>query len=407
MKIRNKNKPFALTHQSPAVLAVTALIAITLIFTGCKQPEKPKTPEPPAPTPKHTVTFNVAGEGGTLKATVDGSEISPGNNVEQGKSVTFTAEPNAGWQVAGWTGVTATPPNSKTVTLSNVTGAANVTVKFKFADKTYTVDGISFTMRIIDAVTNGSVGHDDYDKNKPHTVSLNAYRIGETEVTQELWQKVMDNNPSYFSATPESSEKQEKRPVEKVNWYHAIAFCNKLSKKCNLESCYTVTVSGTPVDFDTLIFDDIPISDNDDWNKAVCNWTKNGFRLPMEAEWEWAAMGGTDNKWAGTNNESELKNYAWYDVNSGFKTHQTAKSLANGYRLYDMSGNVAEWCWNRYKDETPEDGQDPIGPDSGKDRVIRGGGCINNAKDAGRAHRLKFEPDKPSQFIGMRLACRP
>ena len=407
MKIRNKNKAFTLTHTRAAVLIITALIAITLIFTGCKQPETPKTPEPPAPTPKHTVNFNVAGEGGTLKATVDGSEINTGNNVEQGKSVIFTADPNDGWQVAGWTGVTATPPNNKTVMLSNVTGAANVTVKFKFADKTYTVDGISFTMRIIDAVTNGSVGHNDYDKNKPHTVSLSAYRIGETEVTQELWQKVMENNPSYFSGYPESGEEQEKRPVENINWYHAIVFCNKLSKKCGLEPCYTVTVSGTPVDFDTLIFNDIPTSDNDDWNKTVCNWTKNGFRLPTEAEWEWAAMGGTDNKWAGTNNESELKNYAWYNVNSLFKTHQAAKKNANGYSLCDMSGNVVEWCWNRYKDETPEGGKDPIGPDSGQARVVRGGGLISDANSAGCSYRLKFEPNNNNQYIGLRLACRP
>lgn len=148
MKIRNKNKAFTLTHTRAAVLIITALIAITLIFTDCKQQETPKTPEPPAPTPKYTVTFNVAGGNGTLKATVDGSEISSDNNVERGKSVTFTAKPDDGWQVAGWTGVTATPPNITSVILSNVTGAANVTVKFKFADKTYTVDGISFTMRI-------------------------------------------------------------------------------------------------------------------------------------------------------------------------------------------------------------------------------------------------------------------
>ena len=407
MKIRNKNKAFTLTHQSPAVLAVTALIAITLIFTGCKQPETPKTPEPPAPTPKHTVNFDVAGKGGTLKATVDGSEINTGNNVEQGKSVTFTADPNDGWQVAGWTGVTATPPNSKTVTLSNVTGAANVTVKFKFADKTYTVDGISFTMRIIDAVTNGSVGHDDYEKNKPHTVSLSAYRIGETEVTQELWQKVMENNPSHFSGYPESGEEQEKRPVENINWYHAIVFCNKLSKKCNLEPCYTVTVSGIPVDFDTLIFDDIPTSDNDDWNKTVCNWNKNGFRLPTEAEWEWAAKGGKEYKWAGTDDQSNLVEYAWYNVNSGLKTHQAAKKNANGYSLCDMSGNVVEWCWNRYKDETPEGGKDPIGPDSGQARVVRGGGLISDANSAGCSYRLKFEPNNNNQYIGLRLACRP
>ena len=291
--------------------------------------------------------------------------------------VLFTGCPNA---AGGNSGGSITPPAS--------------------TDKIYTVGGISFTMKGIAAVTGKSVGHGDESDNAPHTVSLTAYRIGETEVTQELWQTVMGNNPSNFSGSPESGEAQEKRPVECVNWYHAIAFCNKLSKACNLEPCYTVT----GVDFDALTFDDIPTSNNSNWNNAVCDWSKKGFRLPTEAEWEWAAMGGKDYKWSGTNVESELKDYAWY---GGGKTHEVKKKQPNGYGLYDMSGNVLDWCWDRYSNSTPEGGQDPTGAASGGLRVKRGGSWLNDADVAARAYRSRFFPDYRNRDLGFRLALRP
>ncbi len=239
----------------------------------------------------------------------------------------FTGCPNA---AGGNSGGSITPPAS--------------------TDKTYTVGGVNFKMKGIAAVTNKSIGHtDNASDNGPHTVSLTAYRIGETEVTQELWHAVMGNNPSHFSGSPEGSEVQGKRPVENVSWYHAIAFCNKLSIACSLVPCYTVT----GVNFATLGFNDIPTSNDSNWNNAVCDWSKNGFRLPTEAEWEWAAMGGKDYKWPGTNTKSELGTYAWYNANSGNKTHEVKKKQPNGYGLYDMSGNVVEWCWDRYSSTTP------------------------------------------------------
>ena len=291
--------------------------------------------------------------------------------------VLFTGCPNA---AGGNSGGSITPPAS--------------------TDKIYTVGGISFTMKGIAAVTGKSVGHGDESDNAPHTVSLTAYRIGETEVTQELWQTVMGNNPSNFSGSPESGEAQEKRPVECVNWYHAIAFCNKLSKACNLEPCYTVT----GVDFDALTFDDIPTSNNSNWNNAVCDWSKKGFRLPTEAEWEWAAMGGKDYKWSGTNVESELKDYAWY---GGDKTHEVKKKQPNGYELYDMSGNVWEWCWDRYGTLLNPLPEDYSGAASGDYRVRRGGGWELDAISAARAFRGYYDPDSRYNDLGLRLVSRP
>jgi len=279
-------------------------------------------------------------------------------------------------------------------------------------DKTYTVKGISFTMKKIAAVTGKSVGHPDIvgylgtNDNKPHSISLSAYRIGETEVTQELWQAVMGNNPSWFQGSsnpPESGEEQGKRPVENINWYHAIAFCNKLSKACGLEFCYTV--SG--VNFDTLHFNNIPKWDDGTWNNAVCDLNKNGFRLPTEAEWEWAAMGGKDYKWAGTDSESELGNYAWYYANSNEKTHQVKLKSPNGYGLYDMSGNVVEWCWDWYKNSTPAGGQDPTGAASGNMRVMRGGNYHASKRYALRAYRAPVKPYENYDIGGLRVVCRP
>ena len=270
------------------------------------------------------------------------------------------------------------------------------------ADKTYTVGGVSFTMKKIAAVTNGTVGHADESNNAPHTVSLTAYRIGEAEVTQELWEKVMSTNPSSFQGSsnpPEGGEVQEKRPVENVNWYQCIAFCNELTKKVPElgESQCVYTYNGNTYNS----------TDAGEQRVPAINMSKKGFRLPTEAEWEWAAKGGKDYKWAGTDTKSELKNYAWYNANSGNKTHQVKLKSANGYGLYDMSGNVWEWCWDRYSDSTPTGGQDPIGAASGFYRVLRGGSWSFSADDCTVGRRGGYSPDGRSRTLGLRLACRP
>ena len=367
-----------------------------------------------APITKYEVTVN---EGSNGKVTVVPA-LPADKKVPKGQELTITAKANSGYVVEKWTVTPAAALQTggtagSDTAMVKVSAATTVNVTFKqqavtppppptppaSADKTYTVEGIGFTMKGIAAVTDGSVGDNSQGDNKHHTVSLTAYRIGETEVTQELWEKVMGKNPSWFKGTgnpPDGSEVQEKRPVESVNWYECIAFCNELTKKVAElgEGQCVYSVEGHIYGTADAVAKKVPEMD----------MSKKGFRLPTEAEWEWAAMGGKDYKWSGTNVESELKDYAWY---GGDKTHEVKKKTANGYGLYDMSGNVWEWCWDWYSNSTPTGGKDLPGAASGTYRVLRGGGWRFDASFAVRAYRVSYDPDDRCGILGLRLALRP
>ncbi len=192
------------------------------------------------------------------------------------------------------------------------------------------------------------------------------------EVTRGEYKALMGTDPSTADAHDKDGNKLTgeavlNNPVNCVNWYAAIAYCNKLSVKEGLTPAYAV--SGIS-DWENLAYSAIPTSNNSTWNAATCDFTANGYRLPTEAEWEWLARGGQNFTYAGSDTVDDV---AWYKSNTNVNGPRDVKTkAANGYGLYDMSGNVYEWCWDWWH-QSNSSSTDAAGPASGFYRVKRGG----------------------------------
>ena len=243
-----------------------------------------------------------------------------------------------------------------------------------------------------------NMGSNDWDNEKPvHKVSVSSFYIGKYEVTQKEWRDVMGSSPSYF--------KGDDRPVEQVSWYDVIEYCNQRSLKEGLTPCYTIDKSRKDPN-------NTNSSDNLKWSVSV-NWQANGYRLPTEAEWEYAARGGNKSRGYEYSGSNDIGSVAWYDVNSYYKgqkhpdygTHKAGTKAANELGIYDMSGNVWEWCWDWYDSGYYGKSQssDPIGAGSGSYRVVRGGSWYDNPESLRVCIRDGNDPyDRYSNF-GVRL----
>ena len=179
--------------------------------------------------------------------------------------------------------------------------------------------------------------------------------MGKYEVTQALWEAVMGSNPSIFEG--------DNLPVETVSWNDCQEFISKLN-----------------------------------------SMTGRKFRLPTEAEWEYAARGGKKSRSYQYSGSSNISDVAWYDGNSGSKTHPVGTKQANELGIYDMSGNVYEWCLDWYGSYSSSSQTNPTGADSGSSRVCRCGGWGSYARGCRLSYRYNFTPDDRRVYLGLRLA---
>jgi formylglycine-generating enzyme required for sulfatase activity len=238
--------------------------------------------------------------------------------------------------------------------------------------------------------------------------TVSAFRMSQYDITRAQFLAIMGTDPSY---TPFSSGTND--PVQQVNWYHTIAFCNKLSIAEGLTPVYSV--SG--INFTTLNYADIPTTSDTNWDAATANWSANGYRLPTEMEYMWAAMGATSGygytsgvyttgyakAFAGSTGSNNIGDYAWYSGNNTSTTHPVGTKLPNELGIYDMSGNVWEWNWDWY-DTYPTGTQTNYkGAASGTGRVIRGGGRNDPASSASIAYRSDYIPITQYFILGFRV----
>jgi formylglycine-generating enzyme required for sulfatase activity len=220
---------------------------------------------------------------------------------------------------------------------------------------------------------------DAQDDEKPrHRVRITRpFYLGATEVTQGEYRAVTGQSPS-------SHKGSDDLPVEQVSWLDAVNYCNALSRKEGLPPFYRV----------------------DGQTVEVIDWNGRGYRLPTEAEWEYACRAGNPARYSFGDDASGLGEYAWYDDNSGNKTHPVGQKRANTFGLYDMHGNVWEWCWDGYSEKydarSPVD--DPRGPLGGAHRVIRGGSWSNYGRNCRSAYRYRVDPGIRSSHLGFRAA---
>lgn len=231
--------------------------------------------------------------------------------------------------------------------------------------------------------------------NESSNVFVSSFFIDNTEITQAEYQAIMSENPSTGYGEGDTY------PVYGVTWFDAVEYCNRRSILEGLQSCYTYQGSGTDPDF-------WPSGWNTDANHTQISLdiNQNGYRLPTEMEWMFAAKGGnlTQNySYCGSNNINEV---SWFTSNSGGTTHPTAQLQANELGLFDLGGNVWEWCWDYYADNYPAGDQtNPTGPLSGQNRLLRGGSAVSPESQCTPVFRNTIWPTFVANNLGFRI-CR-
>jgi sulfatase modifying factor 1 len=384
------------------------LIAMGMVLMGC--------PDPAKSTNADLSALTISS--GTLTPAFDAAATAYTASVDNAiTSVTVTG-------TAADANASVSAPVALSALVVGVAQTATITVTAQSgATKAYTV-AVSRTLLTMVTVPAGSFQRDATATNI--STITTAFRMSEKEITMEQFVAVTGlANPSYSFTTVING------PVQTANWYHALVFCNKLSMAEGLTPVYTISGSTVPDAWDGTTDGTItvPLVSDSTWDAANANWSANGYRLPTEMEWMWAAMGATSGSGyaspiyltgygklfagsnatnaAGDNGSNAIGDYAWYQVNSSLTTHPVGTTgNANELGLYDMSGNVWEWCWDWYgtypTGTITSDSADGRGAASGSDRVGRGGSWADISMFT-VAFRGICTPNRQDAILGFRV----
>ena len=220
----------------------------------------------------------------------------------------------------------------------------------------------------------------DDDEKPQHEVTIWAFRMAVTPVTAGLYHEVMEREPV--------AEEQEHLPMVDVSWYDAVAFCNRLSVREGYRPCYRQR-----------------------FKRWMCDWHADGYRLPTEAEWEYACRAGRATRYAFGDDSDRLEDYAWFEGNSSGQVHEVGQKRPNAWGLYDMPGNVWEWCWDWYAPYDEQPVTNPRGPkkppvDSQR-RAMRGGSFVDSPRCQRSARRVNAPPESKGWDVGFRCVRVP
>ncbi len=235
-----------------------------------------------------------------------------------------------------------------------------------------------------------TIGATNLNSDTVHQVTVSSFYMDTVDVTQSEFLSVMGTNPSSFTSNPQN-------PVQMVTWFDAVLYCNAKSKKDGRDTVYSYTGLGTGrYGGDTMA-------------TVAIDYTKNGYRLPTEAEWEYAAKAGTStNYWWGNNSIDSLNKYAWNGNNSSNSTQPVAQKGKNAFGLYDMAGDVWQWCNDWYGTYSSSVQANPTGPTTGNNRADRGGSWYNGATGFRSAYRAYYgDPVFRNFGTGFRIVSRP
>ncbi len=231
-----------------------------------------------------------------------------------------------------------------------------------------------------------------------HRVRVSSFAMAKVPVTQTLYREVMGVNPSHHIGDDLLAEYQgSDLPAEQVSWFDAVRFCNRLSEQAGLRPCYRIMepkkAAGEGREDQKTGLPEV------EWIQST-----NGYRLPTEAEWEYACRAGTATTFSFGDHPTQLAEYAWFDDNSEQRTHEVGTKKPNKWGLHDLHGNVWEWCWDYYDDYRAVSGivNNPVGPRSGSGRVARGGSLVNEPWFLRSAYRLWVQPEDGVRNVGFR-----